>query len=150
MTETGPGVERRGTCYLIIPCSPSSLPEEHPYLACSRSDTFEKLFQLSVACWSTRPPLFYSLEEVDVDSEGKSGRWSRLCVFSAIETEIMSVLVLEARSSRSGFQLVDFDERSLPGLQTTVFLICLYKALVEGFLIPALQEVLHICCFVDV
>lgn len=64
MTETGPGVGRRGTYYLIIPCSPSSLPEEYPYLACSRNDTFEKLFQLSIACWSAPPPLFYSSEGV--------------------------------------------------------------------------------------
>ena len=56
-----------------------------------------------------------------------------------IETEIMSVSVLEARSSRSGFQLVGFDECSLSGLQTTVFLICPRKALAEGFLIPAVQ-----------
>lgn len=67
-----------------------------------------------------------------------------------IEAEIMSVSVLEARSSRSGSQLAGFGERSLSGVQTTDFLICPYKAPVEGFLIPALHGVLHIHCFMDI
>ena len=59
-------------------------------------------------------PCFIPQKWWAVDSEGKRGRWSKLCVFWVIETEVMSVSVLEARSSRSGFQLVGFDECRQP------------------------------------
>lgn len=74
MIETGTGIGRRGICSLLVSCSPSSLPEECLYLACSRRTAYEKLCQHSVACWSALLPLFSSSEVVGCEFWRKKWR----------------------------------------------------------------------------